>query len=184
MDKYRYFAFLVYPETAPVDWKKQLKDTYGMYAISPLHDPDEEQTKPHFHVIYKHPNTVSLDAAKRCIPDNIPANGFIIPLHHPRVYQRYLIHLDDIGKQQFQDGYHAIETLNGFPLDLRKELSETERFEIRSRVFDFIEDNAICEYCDLLNGLQSLGDADMFDYAFNHTIAFNAYLKSKRHSSK
>lgn len=183
--KARYFMFLVYPESAPKDWQKSLERSMGMYAISPLHEPDAsdtEQAKPHYHVIYKHSNSVTLDAAKRAIPDAVPANGYIEPVFHPGNAQRYLIHLDQPEKQQFEGGISTITVINGFPLDLSRELSKVEKCEIRKSIFEWIRDNGINEYSTLLDSLDMLGNPDMFEYAFNHTIAFNAYLKSRRHS--
>ena len=180
-EKWRYFQFLVYPDSAPENWLQILNDTLGMYAVSPRHEPDDGDSKRHFHVIYKHGNPISLETAKRFIPDQIPANGYFEPVLHPGNAQRYLIHLDQPEKQQFAGGQGCISVLNGFPLDLTRELSKVERQIVRARVFEWIRDNGINEYSKLLDSLDVLGDPDMFDYAFNHTIAFNAYLKSRRH---
>ena len=181
--KYRYFQFLVYQESAPDDWREILKKSLGKYAISPVHSADEEISKPHWHVIYKHGNPCSLDFAKSVIPGGIAANGYVEPCLHPGNAQRYLVHLDQPEKEQFADGVNAITVLNGFPLDLSRELTKAEKQEVRSRCFEWIDENGIVEYAEFLDSLRVLGNPDMFDYGFNHTIAFNAYLKSKRHSS-
>lgn len=179
-----YAVFLVYPESAPVDWWDILKRSHGSYARSPLHEPDDENSKPHFHVIYKHSNNIRLEAMKRVIPDGIAANGHVELCHHPRNYQRYLVHLDDPEKQQWDgDPCSLIETCNGFPLDLTRDFSQAERAEQRSEVFRLIRDNGLCEYADLLEGLSDSGLYDLFDYACNHTILFQNYLSSRRHRS-
>lgn len=180
-EKFRYFQFLVYPESAPSGWLEILKKSLGDYAISPVHSSDEEITKPHHHVIYRHNCPVTLDCAKRFIPEGVPANGYVEPVFHATNAQRYLIHLDQPEKEQFKDGVNAITVLNGFPLDLSRELTKIEKQEIRSKCFSWIVDNSIIEYAEFLDSLLELGNPDMFDYAFNHTIAFNAYLKSRRH---
>lgn len=201
-DKSRYFAFLVYPENpflsgvAVEDFTEgliersfeklveMLKETYGEYAISPLHQPDDENSKPHWHVIYKHSNTCTQAVAERVIPMMIPANGFILSLHHPRVYQRYLIHLDDPGKEQFERGRDAITLVNSFPLDLSREFSTAELKQLRVDVFDFIRDNDIDEYSDLIDLLQKVNEYDLLDYACNHTILYNSYLSSRREKKR
>lgn len=180
-DKFRYFQFLVYPQSAPADWEKILEDSLGDYAISPVHNGDDDISKPHHHVIYKHGNPCSLDFAKSVIPSVVPANGYVEPCMHPGNAQRYLIHLDQPEKEQFPGGVNAIRVLNGFPLDLTRELTKIEKQEIRSKCFAWIVDNSILEYAEFLDSLLELGNPDMFDYAFNHTIAFNAYLKSRRY---
>lgn len=176
-----YAVFLVYPESAPADWWERLKASHGSFARSPLHEPDEESAKPHYHVIYKHGTNLNLDGMKRVIPDGIAANGYIELCAHPRNYQRYLVHLDDPEKQQWEgDPRELIETCNGFPLDLSRDFSPSERAEQRRQVFQLIRDNGVCEYADLLEGLMDAGLYDLFDYACNHTILFSHYLASRR----
>lgn len=179
-NKVRYAAFLVYPESAPEDWKTQLKDSHGCYAISPLHEPEGE--KPHYHVIYKHGSPVSVEAIKRCIPESVPANGLVEPVNAPRNYQRYLIHLDDPEKQQFEDGADAIEVLNGFPLDLSRDYSRAELQSFRREIFELIRECNMTEYCELLDYLMDRGEVDLLDYACNHTILYNTFLTSRRNA--
>ena len=40
MNKKRYWAFVLYPESAPSDWKDILQSTGLVCAISPYHDKD------------------------------------------------------------------------------------------------------------------------------------------------
>ena len=53
--KKRNWAFVLYPESAPVDWRDLLQKTGLQCAVSPLHDrdlnPDGEPKKAHFHVL-------------------------------------------------------------------------------------------------------------------------------------
>lgn len=182
MQKARYFTFLVYPDSAPANWVDELRDSHGSFAISPLHQPDDgdEQGKPHFHVIYCHGNTASLEAARQAIPEDVPANGKIEIVTAPRNYQRYLLHLDDPDKQQFPGGSKEITLLGCFPLDLSRDFSAAERAAQRAKVFSIIRENGLVEYADLLDGLMDEGWDDLFDWAFNHTIALTHYLASCR----
>jgi hypothetical protein len=181
--KARYACFLVYPESAPEDWKQKLKKSHGSYAISPLHTPDDEDAKPHYHVIYKHGAVVTLSAMLRVIPSDVPANGHVEICSAPRNYQRYLIHLDDPEKQQFKDGAGAIEVLNGFPLDLTRDYSKAELQGFRSEIYSLIREYDMTEYAELLDYLMDNGEVDLLDYASNHTILYNTYLTSRRNSA-
>lgn len=184
-EKARYAVFIVYPESAPDNWRELLKNSHGAFAVSPLHEPDEECKKPHYHVVYKHGNTVALSGMKKAIPDEVPANGHVELCLHPRNYQRYLVHLDDPDKQQWQGNpKELIEVMNGFPLDLTRDYSKEERNQQRIDVMGIIRDNELCEYADLLEGLLDSGLYDLFDYAFNHTIAMQAYLSSRRNRGR
>lgn len=178
--KARYWTFLVYPESAPEDWAGILRRSHGSYAISPLHQPDEENSKPHYHVVYMHGNTTTASGAKSAIPAEVPANGYVEAVANPGNLQRYLIHLDDPEKEQFPDGVNAITLLNGFPLDLTRELSKSEKARIRLELMGIIRDNGVTEYSDFIFGLMDMGDPDMLDYACNHTILFEGVIRSMR----
>lgn len=61
--KSRAFTGLVYPDSAPKNWQDILRDSLGMWLISPLHEPDPVEDletgaiktlKPHYHVMYFH----------------------------------------------------------------------------------------------------------------------------------
>ena len=61
--KKRYWAMVLYPESAPINWLEILQNTGLPCAISPLHDKDinadNTPKKPHFHIIlcYENPTT-------------------------------------------------------------------------------------------------------------------------------
>ena len=44
-DKARYFTFLLYPESIPADWERQLELIGVLIAISPLHDKDKSNVE-------------------------------------------------------------------------------------------------------------------------------------------
>lgn len=180
-DKHRYFNFLVYPESAPEDWLNQLKDSLCPYVVSPLHSPDEKVAKPHHHVMFYSPGPITLENAYNIIPESVPANGHIEWAKSAQGSQRYLIHLDDLDKEQFPQGVKSITVLNGFPLDLTRAYSSAELRELRRRVHECIREYDIVEYAELLDALLEL-DVDMYDYACNHTILFNTYISSRRNA--
>ena len=55
MIKKRNWGAVIYPESAPEDWKEILKLKGLTFAVSPLHDkdidPTGEKKKPHYHII-------------------------------------------------------------------------------------------------------------------------------------
>ena len=54
-ERTRGYATIVYPESAPADWKEILADLKIQVLISPLHDQDVNPTgepkKPHYHIM-------------------------------------------------------------------------------------------------------------------------------------
>jgi len=87
-DKSRYFTFLLYPDSIPVDWEMKLETIGVPIAISPLHDKDlskvENQVykKAHYHVIYVAKNPVTAESVrlkiKRVLGENSLAKVQII----------------------------------------------------------------------------------------------------------
>ena len=63
--KKRNWAFVLYPESAPKDWKEQLSKTGLEGAISPLHDKDVNPTgepkKAHYHIIICYPGPTTFN---------------------------------------------------------------------------------------------------------------------------
>lgn len=181
--KKRYWLFVVYPESAPEDWMERLKKTRCCFAISPLHAPDDQNTKPHYHVIYYSPGPITYENACAVIPEGVPANGHVEWAKSPQGSQRYLIHLDDEEKEQFPEGVKAITCLNGFPLDMTRQFSKAELNELRRRILDYIRDFDIVEYADLIYSLEYF-DLDMQDYACTHTILFDRVISSRRNAKQ
>lgn len=100
-------------------------------------------------------------------------------LEQVRGYYRYLTHMDNPEKAQYDS--QDIKHLGGFNVADFMELTKSEVFEIKKHLMTLIRDNEIYEYADLLEALQ---DAEMFaelDVALSNTMAFNGYIRSRRH---
>ena len=180
--KKRNWAFVLYPESAPNNWREQLQDTGLQCAISPLHDrdvnPDGEPKKPHYHVILCYAGPQTYSAVKKLtehLRQPIPQ-----PLEAVRGYYRYLTHEDNPEKAQYSK--LDIEHLNGFDVRAFVELTKTEVLKIKRDLIQFVQDNDILEYADLLEILLAAGDqmADWLDVATSNSILFVSYIKSRK----
>lgn len=191
-DKFRYWIFEFYEESVNPEWEKILRESTFEFAVSPWHrldlNEDGEYKKPHRHVIFHTPGNSPLtykNIVKRLTGLEIAANGYFEPCFNPRQAQRYLIHLDDPEKQQFERGRNEITVINGFPLDLSRQLTQEQMREVRKKCFQAIQDMNILEYHEIMDYcLWVIGNDEMFDYVANHTIMFKGYLDSKRNSLK
>lgn len=179
--KKRNWAFVLYPESAPADWKERLQLSGLMGAISPLHDKDVDPTgepkKEHYHIIlvYGSPTTYNnvksfTDELKQPIPQ---------PLEQVRGYYRYLTHLDNPDKYQYSES--DIETFNGFDISDFVEITKSEVNQMKYELLALIREKQFCEYHQLMDFVQDNLDKSYFDVASSHTIFFNAYLTSARH---
>lgn len=179
--KGRYWAFVMYPESMPSNWKERIIEIGIPIAISPLHDKDMDPTgevkKPHYHVIiyYEGPTTYNQVNENVCKKLNatIP-----IKLENLKGMYRYHIHLDNPEKYQYDDRERIF--FNGFDTNKINELTKTEILKIKKELQNFIIDNNIIEYSVLLDLLLNNECNDMYDVASTHTIFFNTYLTSKR----
>lgn len=182
--KYRWFAFVVYPDSAPANWWNVICDVHGQFCSSPLHSADSGMSKSHYHVIYRHPNTVRLDYVRRFLSERlgtIVSNGYVEPVVSPSAMMRYLLHMDDGDKEQFVGNpFDLCRCTGGFPLDFSRDYTTSDRREQRGRCFALIRENSITEYAELLDLLSDDGLYDLFDYACSHTILFTHYLASVR----
>ena len=181
MKKKRYWAFVLYPESAPENWRDLLQQTGLSIAVSPLHDKDIDPTglpkKPHYHVILCYEGPTTYNNVKTNITD--PLNQPIpIPLEQVRGYFRYLTHKDNPDKFQYNE--KDITIINDFDIDNYNYLTRSQVNAILIDIQKLIRDNQIIEYCDLLNFLLDNDLSSYLDVAYNHTILFNTYITSLR----
>lgn len=100
----RNYACVIYPESAPADWKEILYSHCVPAFISPLHDkdinPTGEPKKPHYHIIIMFDGKKTTEQAQE-IFDSINGVG-CEKVKSIRGYARYLCHLDNPEKYQYE----------------------------------------------------------------------------------
>lgn len=180
MLKKRNWGAVVYPESAPKDWKEILKLKGLTFAVSPLHDKDIDPTgenkKPHYHIIICFPGPTTDKTVNDIMKElNQP---IAIPLESVKGYYRYFTHKDNPDKYQYND--KDIELFNGF--DVTDVLNSFEVFQALKEIQSLICELSILEYCDLLDYLLQFGYMELWNVACSHTLFLNTYITSKRHS--
>lgn len=100
----RNYACLVYPDSAPTDWLRIAGELQIPMFISPLHkddvnELDEEQKKPHYHVMIMFDSVKTKEQAKEVF-DQIGGVGCQV-VQSLRGSARYLCHLDNPEKAQY-----------------------------------------------------------------------------------
>lgn len=181
----RSWAFVIYPESLPENWKEIITDTGLPMAISPLHDkdinPTGEEKKAHYHVICYYENATTYNNVKQNVTDKL--NGTIpIKLESMRGMYRYHLHLDNPEKYQYDDRDRLF--FNGFDIDFASKLTRTEINKLIREIHTFINNNDIVEYIDLLDILKDNELFDMYDIAISNTLLFKSLLDSKRNKEK
>lgn len=146
--RYRNFATVFYPESAVDGWQSALRDLCVPGFISPLHDldvnPGGENKKAHYHVVLMFDGKKSIEQV-RSLVEPLGAVG-CEPINTIRGYARYLCHLDNPEKHQYDVesvvsfGGADYTAIIGLPTDKYKALRE---------MMAFCRDNDIDSFAEL-----------------------------------
>lgn len=179
VQKNRYWSFIMYPESAPHNWKDILESTGLPICISPLHDkdvdPGEQIKKAHWHVLlaWDGPTTAAV-ASKICEQ----VHGAVLePIASVKGIYDYHIHKNNPEKHQYNDSDRLL--LNGFNIYNYAALTTEEDVLLKKQIFDYIIQNDICEYFHLCCKLAG-EDLIAFDYVTKHTLLFDRFICSRR----
>ncbi len=182
--KKRNWAFVLYPESAPENWREILQQKGFKIAISPLHNLDTEPTgevkKEHYHVIICYEGPTSFNVVRRIteeLKQPIP-----IPLEQIRGYYRYFTHLDNPDKFQYSE--KDIKTLNGFNISDFVELDKSEIIKLKSEICKYIVEKKIYEFSNLVLALEEDDKIHLKEIAFNHTYFTSTFINSFRNNKK
>lgn len=180
--KKRNWAFVLYTESAPEDWREILKLKGLTFAVSPLHDkdinPDNTPKKPHYHIILVFGSPTTYNNVKS-ITDELN-QPIPIPLESVRGYYRYFTHLDNPEKHQYDST--KIELYNGF--DVTDVLNNFEVFQCLKTIQSLIQENNIFEYSELMDYLLYHEFLELWNVASSHTLFLNTYITSRRNKHK
>lgn len=179
--KKRNWAFVLYPESAPDDWRERLQATGLQCAISPLHnmdcDPTGEIKKAHYHVILCYSGPTSYNVVNNlCESLGQPRP---IALEQVAGMYRYHLHLDNPDKYQYDDKDRSF--INGFDISAYVELTRSEVDKIKKSIHMLIIDLDLTEYSDLMDYILDNGSSEEYSVASSHTIFFDRLLASRRH---
>lgn len=177
--RYRNFGTIVYPESAPENWRDTLSDTRIPAFISPLHDKDTnpggETKKPHYHILllYDAPHTKEQAAA---VFDTIKGVGCEI-VQSVRGNARYLCHLDNPEKAQYLT--ENVTALNG--ADYLKVIGlASDKYKAIGEMIDWCIETDCVMYWQLLQYAR----ANRYDWfrvlCDNGTMVMMNFLKSRQ----
>lgn len=107
---FRNFTFLIYPDSAPVNWFQVLDEMQIPAAVSPLHigevKEDGSPKKPHYHVVLMYSQKHSIGQALEVVDEikgvpDLTHNFKKFVVGDLKKMLRYLCHLDNKEKLQF-----------------------------------------------------------------------------------
>lgn len=147
----RNFATVVYPESAPADWREVLDSYHVPALISPLHDrdvmPDGTRKKPHYHVMVMYDNKKDFEKQVKPVFDAIGAVGREM-VSSTRGYARYLCHLDDPNKAQYSPS--DVVSLGG--ADYQSLISSpADDMRLLGEIIDFLDSEKILSFAEFVS---------------------------------
>lgn len=176
--KGRHWCFIVYAESAPPDWREQLEATGLPFVISDEHNkdqnPDGSHKKDHYHGILSYANTTTYANVSQLIR-SITNGPF--PQKCQSVSGAYAYFTHKWNPEKYQYDGSGIKRYNGW----EKVLESTEIGHIMNELTAYVFNEDIREYSEFMVETMAM-DGDYMSVAMNHTVYFNALIRSYRHN--
>lgn len=178
----RNWSIVVYPDSAPKNWRELIDNMHIEWVESPLHDKDinanNEVKKAHWHILLMFSGVKTYEQVKD-ISDMLNAP---IPerCHSSKGMVRYMAHLDNPDKAQ----YSISDIIPHGGVDIAELLrpSSSERYDIIDEMLDYVKDNCITEIQDLIDYARKYQRERWFPLlADNSCYMVGQYIKSQRH---
>ena len=148
--KTRGYACVIYTDSAPHNWREILVETHIPALISPYHDrdlnADGAPKKPHYHVMIIFDGPRTHEQAEKILTQIGAANGEVKSLNSITGYARYLCHLDNPDKVQYDQS--EVIALAGAEYDAYINRSEDRQQALRE-IQEFIDKYAIYSFAAL-----------------------------------
>lgn len=179
--KKRNWTFELYDDSCSKDWEDYLISTGIPFAYA-YHDKDitelGELKKPHYHVLICYDGPTTYNSALELAERVKAANGVIQPVGSVRGMIRYFCHLDNADKYQYPES--IIQCRNGFDSKDYFNLTVSQQKAFKRKVTEFIRDNDIQHYSELIDILIDSDEAEMYDIASTNTFYFTQYIGSRK----
>lgn len=181
----RNWTIILYPESAPANWRDILDEQHIEWIESPLHDRDINATgetkKEHYHILLLFGGVKSYDQVLEFVkPLNCP-----IPTkcHNAKALVRYMAHLDNPDKVQYD--VSNIKAHGGVDIAELLRPSSSERYSTIKEMLEFVKDYSIIEFQDLIDYAYTNHFDDWFPLLCdNSAFIIVSYIKSCRHREK
>lgn len=179
------WTIVLYPDSAPPNWRELIEDMYIEWVESPLHDKDlnadGEVKKPHWHILLMYGSLKSYEQVIEL------TNQLNCPIpkkcHNSKALVRYMAHMDNPEKAQYDPS--LIKSHGGVDLAELLRPSSSERYSIIRDMMTFVKANEIIEFQDLMDYAMNYKFDEWFPLLCdNSSIVMINYIKSIRHRAK
>lgn len=174
---------IVYPESAPENWRDLIDEAHIQWVESPLHDkdvnPDGSLKKPHWHVLLMFESIKTVEQVTEVMQG---CNGTIpIKCNSAKGLVRYMAHLDNPEKVQYS--VSDIRGHGGADVGELLKPTSSEIGVLTREMIAFVNKYDIVEYQDLVTYAMYNNDA-WFDVLLSSSYTVLQYIKSRRHCGR
>lgn len=182
----RNWSCIIYPgESAPDNWRDIIEEEHIEWIESPLHDKDVnadgEPKKAHLHILLMFGGVKTEEQVKE-ITDKLNCPN-PQKVHNAKSLVRYMAHLDNPEKARYS--ISDIKAHGGVDIAEMLRPSSSERYSLINEMLEYIEDNDIVEFEDIVNIARCSRFDDWFPLLCdNSAYIIDRHIKSKRHRLK
>lgn len=178
-----YWASIVYPESAPSDWFEKLSSFKIRAFVSPLHDLDKtadgDLKKPHFHVLLLYDSLKSQSQVDEVF--KLIGGVGSERVSSLRGYARYLCHLDDPDKSQYD--ISCVQAIGDMDYNFIIN-SIVDKYATAKEMIEFCQSSSIFHFCDLVD-YAVMNRPDWFMALHDSsTYLIKEYIKTRYFKSK
>lgn len=174
----RNWATVVYPESAPDNWKIFLEEQHVPALISPLHDRDINADgtlkKEHYHIMLLFDGVKTREQAAEVF--HIIGGVGAEPVKSARAYARYLTHMDNPEKAQYDS--NEVITYSGANYNILTSLA-ADKYSAIGEMIDYCMENSIVSYAELLLFAKNNRQDWFRVLCDNGTVTLVQFLKSR-----
>lgn len=161
--KARGWVGILYPDSAPEDWKERIENTHIPALVSPLHDkdknPDGTLKKPHWHVFLIWESGPTTERNAQRVLTEIGCIELVQPVESVPGMTRYLIHADNPEKAQYSAS--DVMTFNGANYTEASSSVVTDT-KILREIVAFICEKKIRYFSELVKYCEENGEDEWF----------------------
>lgn len=177
------WAFLIYEESTPSNYRDILEQMHIPYILSPWHNQDIDQStglikKSHKHGALFFDSLKSYSQVSELLQQHLNTPSHIEIIMSPKGMFDYFIHASNLDKTSYD--INDIESGCGF--DLNQFLLDQGQSEVFSNIIDMIEDQDFIEFQDLVMYARQ-HHLSYLNLIIQRTYFFAKYLDSRRHTS-
>lgn len=182
-DRSNYWAFIMYPDSAPKNWKDILTEYHLNIIVSPLHNKDinpmtEEPKKPHWHCLVLYESLKSERQVQKIVDSVHGAKPIMCESVNGSI--RYMTHIDNPEKAQYKK--EDITVIGSYDIDEAFTRS-IDKYANIGAMIDYIEDNNITEFFMFLKYCRANNQV-WFKALCDSSFLIREYITSKRNYVK